>query len=83
MITLCFAWIIGVDAQTERSLSIEAMFQLIDEHNSSVKVSKTAMLSAEEAVRIAKNQQLPDIKLQVNASYIGNALMTDRDLGHV
>lgn len=82
MITLCFAWIIGIDAQTERSLSIEAMFQLIDEHNSSVKVSKTAILSAEEAVRIAKNQQLPDIKLQVNASYIGNALMTDRDLGH-
>lgn len=82
MITLCFAWIIGVDAQTERSLSIEAMFQLIDEHNSSVKVSKTAILSAEEAVRIAKNQQLPDFKLQVNASYIGNALMTDRDLGH-
>lgn len=82
-LTFCFAWTIGVDAQTERSLSIEEMFQLIDEHNHSVQVSKTAILSAEEAVRAAKNQQLPDIKLQVNASYIGNALMTDRDFGHV
>ncbi len=78
-ITICIAITMTAHAQTERRLSIEEMFQLIEQHNSSVKASKTAVAAADEAIKAAKSQRLPDIGIQLNASYIGNAWLTDRN----
>ena len=70
-------------AQTPRPLDIHGLFELIDTHNSSVRVSKTSIESARHEVEAAKSQRLPDINAQLSASFIGNALLTDRDFGEV
>ena len=70
-------------AQTPRALDIQGLFGLIDSNNSSVRVSKSAIEAARHEVEASKSQLLPDINAQVSASFLGNALLTDRDFGEV
>lgn len=77
---LFFASALSVSAQHRMSIGIEEMFRLIDNNNTSVQAGKTSVAAAQEGVKAAKSQRLPDISAQLNASYIGNALLTDRDL---
>ena len=70
-------------AQNSRPLDIHNLFTLIDTHNSSVRVSKTSIESARHDVDVAKSQRLPDINAQLSASFIGNALLTDRNFSEV
>ncbi len=70
-------------AQNSRPLDIQGLFTLIDTNNSSVRVSKTGIEAARHDVKAAKSQRLPDIKAQLSASFIGNALLTDRDFSEV
>src|SRR5574344_179697 len=71
-----------VSAQT-RDLTIGDMFQLIEQNSKSLRQQKTSAAVAEEGVKSAKSQQLPDIDAQLSASYIGNAVLTDRDFTNV
>ena len=70
-------------AQTPRALDIQGLFGLIDSNNSSVHVSKSAIEAARHEVEASKSQLLPDINAQASASFLGNALLTDRDFGEV
>ena len=70
-------------AQNSRPLDIQGLFTLIDTNNSSVRVSKTGIEAARHDVEAAKSQRLPDINAQLSASFIGNALLTDRDFSEV
>jgi outer membrane protein len=70
-------------AQNSRPLDIQGLFTLIDTNNSSVRVSKTSIEAARHDVEAAKSQRLPDINTQLSASFIGNALLTDRDFSEV
>ena len=70
-------------AQNSRPLDIHNLFTLIDTHNSSVRVSKTSIEAARHDVDVAKSQRLPDINAQLSASFIGNALLTDRNFSEV
>lgn len=70
-------------AQTPRALDIQGLFGLIDSNNSSVRVSKSAIEAARHEVEASKSQLLPDINAQMSASFLGNALLTDRDFGEV
>ena len=70
-------------AQNSRPLDIQGLFTLIDINNSSVRVSKTSIEAARHDVKAAKSQRLPDINAQLSASFIGNALLTDRDFSEV
>lgn len=70
-------------AQYSRPLDIHNLFTLIDTHNSSVRVSKTSIEAARHDVDAAKSQRLPDINAQLSASFIGNALLTDRNFSEV
>lgn len=70
-------------AQTTHPLNIKDMFGLIDENNSSIRVSQTGIDAARHGVAVAKSQRLPDISTQLSASYIGNALLMDRDFDNV
>lgn len=63
----------------QHRMSIEEMFKLIDKNNTSIQAEKTSVTAAQEGLKAAKNQRLPDINTQLSASYIGNAFMTDRD----
>ena len=80
LISIAFA--MTAQAQTELRLSIDEMFRMIDQRNSSIKADRTAVEAAGEGVKAAKSQRLPDISTQLNFSYIGNALLTDRDFGN-
>lgn len=80
LISIAFA--MTAQAQTELRLSIDEMFRMIDQRNSSIKADRTAVEAAGEGIRAARSQRLPDISTQLNFSYIGNALLTDRDFGN-
>ncbi|MBM6993550.1 MAG: TolC family protein [Prevotella sp.] len=68
-------------AQTVHQLTIEEMFGLIEQNSKSLIEQKTGIDAAEEGVKAAHSQRLPDINVQATASYIGNALLMDRDFG--
>lgn len=80
LISIAFA--MTAQAQTEQRLSIDEMFRMIDQRNSSIRASCTAVEAAGEGIKAARSQRLPDISTQLNFSYIGNALLTDRDFGN-
>ena len=74
-----FAMTLSAEAQQERALSIDEMFELIEQNNRSMKASKTGMEAAREGVKAAKSARLPEIGAQLSGSYMGNALLMDRD----
>ncbi len=82
ILTISFAMTLSATAQT-RNMGVDEMFLLISQNNKSVKASKTSVAAAQEGIKAAKSQRLPDINAQLSASYIGNALMTDRDFTNV
>lgn len=62
-----------------RIIGIEEMFSLAEDANKSLKTSKTAQEYAAQEVKVAQSHYLPDIDMQLSASYIGNGMMCDRD----
>lgn len=82
-ITVCIAITTNAHAQNEHRMTIGDMFGLIDQYNRTIRAGKTAVAAADEGVRAARSQRLPDVEAQVSASYIGNAVLTDRDFAHV
>jgi outer membrane protein TolC len=80
MMAIALATAVSTEAQTIRKMDINELFQLISENNKSIKASRTTVAAAQEGVKAAKSNRLPDVNAQLSASYIGNALMMDRDL---
>ena len=80
MLAIALATAVSTEAQTIRKMDINELFQLISENNKSIKASRTSVAAAQEGVKAAKSNRLPDVNAQLSASYIGNALMMDRDL---
>lgn len=66
-------------SQTGRQLTIGQMFELIEQNNRTLRERQAAEQAAEMGVEAARSQRLPDIGASLSASYIGNALLTDRD----
>ncbi|OYP53702.1 TolC family protein [Segatella bryantii] len=75
---LTFAIILSANAQT-RKMSMNELFELIGQNNKSIKASRSAAAAAIEGIKAAKSERLPDVNVQLSASYIGNAIMMDRD----
>lgn len=79
-LALCFNY---VYAQSNiQRLSIEEMFELAEQNNSSIKVGNTAVEEARELVRVAENDYLPSIEASLSLSYNGDGLITDRNFGN-
>jgi outer membrane protein TolC len=75
--------IIPAGAQTaKRQLSMEQLFKLVEDNSKTLRTQKTSADIAQKGIEVAKSQRLPDINTSLSFSYIGNALMTDRDLGN-
>ncbi len=83
LIVLCCAALCShlTHAQTI-TMGIEDMFRLADSNSQSIKTYQTGKLAADEALKAAKAQRLPDISLSLSASYLGNGKLWDRDFGH-
>ncbi len=71
----------GLFAQTldRRVLGIDEMFRLADENSQSIQTYKTGREAADEALKAAKSQRLPDIGASLSFSYLGDGYIWDRD----
>lgn len=67
-ITVCIAITTNAHAQNEHRMTIGDMFGLIDQHNRTIRAGKTAVAAADEGVRAARSQRLPDVGAQVSAA---------------
>ena len=71
----------GLFAQTldRRVLGIDEMFRLADENSQSIQTYKTGKEAADEALKAAKSQRLPDIGASLSFCYLGDGYIWDRD----
>lgn len=83
IVLLCLAALCSqcLYAQT-RQMGIDEMFRLADEQSKSVQTYRTGADAADEALRAAKAQCLPDISVSLSASYLGDGRIWDRDFGN-
>lgn len=83
IVLLCLAALCSqcLYAQT-RQMGIDEMFRLADEQSKSVQTYRTGADAADEALRAAKAQRLPDISVSLSASYLGDGWIWDRDFGN-
>lgn len=65
----------------QRTMGMEEMFRLADTNSKSIQAYKTSKEAADEALKAAKAQRLPDITASVSASYLGDGRLWDRDFG--
>ncbi len=66
----------------QRLLTIEEMFSLAEQNNSSVLEFAAGEEAASEDVLVAKNDRLPSIEAGLALSYIGDGWMSDRDFSN-
>lgn len=64
-----------------RSLDKDQLFALVEQNSKRLQAQRTQEQVAQQGVDVAKSQRLPDIGATVTASYLGNALMTNRHFG--
>ena len=71
----------GLLAQTpdRKVLGINEMFRLADENSQSIQTYKTGKEAADEALKNAKSQRLPDIGASLSFSYLGNGYLWERN----
>lgn len=68
--------------QSERRMTVDELFSLVESGSKTLKARKTAVSVASRAVEEAKSQRLPDIGATLALSYNGDVLMTDRDFSN-
>ena len=76
------AHIYAQQAKQTVQLSVEQLFRLADENNTSIKQYQAAEAAAAEAVEVSRSERLPSINFAASASYLGNGWLTDRDFGN-
>ena len=69
-------------AQTQRRLTANELFSMIESGNSTLNSTKTGVSVATQGIEEAKNKRLPDIDASLSLSYTGNVLITDRNFSH-
>lgn len=69
-------------AQTERKISVEELFALTEENHPNLAVSKADITIAKQKVEVAKNAQLPSINAGVQAYYLGDVNIIDKDFSN-
>ena len=63
-------------------MGIEELFRLADEQSKSIQTYRTRAEAAEEALKAAKAQRLPDVNVSLSASNWGNGKLWDRDFSN-
>ena len=64
-------------------MSISQLFEKIEDNNKELHTSKTGVEAANLGIESAKSKRLPDLDASLSFSYIGNALLTDRNFSNV
>ena len=83
LIVLCYIVLCSQSlyAQT-RLMGIEEMFSLADEKSTSLEAYNIGREAADEALKAAKAQRLPELNVSASVSYWGNGVLWDRDFGN-
>lgn len=66
-----------------RVFTLDEIFDLADCNSKTLRPSFTAIDEAHEAVRVAKNDRLPDIDASLSFSYLGDGTLMERDFTQV
>lgn len=64
------------------SMSLDRLFRIADEHNTSIKSFESAVREAEAGIKAAKAERLPDVDASAAFSYLGGGRITDRDFSN-
>lgn len=71
----------GATSDTLR-LTLTDVFTRIENENRTMAMLRTAQEAAEEGIKSAKNARYPEINAELNASYIGDCFLTDRNFSN-
>lgn len=71
----------GATSDTLR-LTLTDVFTRIENENQTMSMLRTAQEAAEEGIKSAKNARYPEINAELNASYIGDCFLTDRNFSN-
>ncbi len=63
-------------------MGIDGLFRLADENSVSIQTFSTGIDAAEEALKGAKSQRLPDISASLSVNFLGDGRIWDRDFGN-
>lgn len=66
----------------QQTMTIDQLFEKIETNSKSLRTMKSGVEAAGIGVEVAKSKRLPDIDASLSLSYIGNALLTDRDFSN-
>lgn len=63
-------------------MNIDQLFERVENNSKQIRTQRAGAESAIHGIEDAKSQRLPDIDASLSVSYIGNALLTDRDFSN-
>ena len=72
----------GREAGDTLRLTLSEVFSRIETENKTMKMLRSAQEASDEGIRAAKNARLPELKAELNVSYIVDAFRTDRNLSN-
>lgn len=72
-----------VSSGQKQSMIIDQLFEKIEDNSKSLRTVKSGVEIASLGVESAKSKRLPDLDASLSFSYIGNALLTDRDFSDI
>lgn len=64
------------------SLSVDSLFQLIDDRSRTIKLKSLCVEDAEESESIARSYRLPTLNASISIGYLGNGYLTDRNFSN-
>lgn len=67
----------------KENMTISQLFQKVEDNSKSLRTSLSEVEAAHLGIESAKSKKLPDLDASLSFSYIGNALITDRDFSNV
>ena len=66
----------------KENMTISQLFQKVEDNSKSLRTSLSGVEAAHLGIESAKSKKLPDLDASLSFSYIGNALITDRDFSN-
>ena len=76
---LVVATVTVAKAQSERRMTVDDLFQLVESNSKTLQKTKISVEFAQKGIEAARAQRLPDVNATLSASYNGNVVVMDRD----
>ena len=76
---LVVATVTVAKAQSERRMTVDDLFQLVESNSKTLQETKISVEFAQKGFEAARAQRLPDVNATLSASYNGNVVVMDRD----